>query len=60
MINHYKRDENAFTSAKKWPEEYGYEIIFFSESPIMTGLEKIMCGIDATCIHLYGKIVTKF
>ena len=73
MSNNYKRNENAFISAKKWLEECNYEIIFYSESPIqaigfMTGLEKIIennkihlyeCGIDATCkFYLYGKIVT--
>lgn len=67
MINHYKRDENAFISAKKWLEEYNFEIILYSESPIqavgfMTGLAKIIqeneirlyeCGIDATCKYSY-------
>ena len=72
MSNNYKRNENAFISAKKWLEECNYKIIFYSESPIqairfMTGLEKIIennkihlyeCGIDATYMfYLYVKIV---
>ena len=49
--------------AKKWLEEYNFEIILYSNSPVqaigfMTGLNKIIeknkihiyeCGIDATC-----------
>lgn len=63
MVNYYKRDENAFVSAKKWLEECNFEIILYKESPVqaigfMTSLEKIIekneihlyeCGIDATC-----------
>lgn len=63
MVNYYKRDENAFISAKKWLEEYGFEIILYLEFPVqaigfVTGLDKIIkenkihlyeCGIDATC-----------
>ena len=63
MVNHYKRDDNAFISARKWLEEYNYEIILYLESPVqaigfMTGLDNIIeknrihlyeCGIDATC-----------
>lgn len=63
MVEHYKRNEDAFISAKKWLEEHDVEIILYSESPIqaigfMPGLNKIIeknkirlyeCGIDATC-----------
>ena len=63
MADHYKRDENAFISARKWLEEYNFEIILYLESPVqaigfMTGLDKIIertrirlyeCGMDATC-----------
>ena len=62
MVNHYKYNENAFISAKKWLEEYNYKIILYSESPVqvigfITGLDKIIkknkihlyeCGIDVT------------
>jgi len=34
MVNHYKYNENAFISAKKWLEEYNYKIILYSESPV--------------------------
>jgi hypothetical protein len=63
IIEYYKRDENAFVSAKKWLEEHHFEIILYLEFPVqaigfMTGLDKMIeenkillreCGIDATC-----------
>ena len=48
MVNHYKRDDNAFISARKWLEEYNYEIILYLESPVQAigfmtaGLDKII------------------
>jgi hypothetical protein len=47
MVDHYKWDENAFISAKEWLEEYDFEIILYSDSPVqaigfMTGLDEII------------------